>query len=183
MRGAMRLAATASEATAMLMISVTDERPHFPGAADAARLRVAARDLQRAAQQGALGARLQGKHLCVVGAGSGSARADAVGDGARELGAHVAALPPDQLALGTPGDAERCAPLLGRLYDAIACVGVAGAVVHRLRAVAGIAVLDVAALEESARAALASEPALAAALDQPRRRLLQAALVSALADA
>jgi ornithine carbamoyltransferase len=166
----------------MLMISVTDdERPRIPGAADAARLPDAARDLQRAAQRGTQRVRLQGTHLCVVGAGSGGAQADAIADGARDLGAHVTALPPDQLALGTPGEAEHCAPLLGRLYDAIACVGVAIPVVDRLRAATGIPVLDVPALEDSARAALASEPALAGALDDPRRRLLQAALVSALA--
>src|SRR4051794_26340933 len=92
---------------------------------DVALVLAAARELSLAASTGTLTPLLTGKHLCLLGASPDSVEADAFRQGARELGAQVTALHPNQLALRTPVDVARCAAMLDRLYDAVECQGVA----------------------------------------------------------
>ena len=99
-----------------------------------------------------------------------------------DLGAHVALVRPRF------GEGEQTDPLpetarmLGRLYDGIVCVAVPGNLVERLRPLAGIPVLDDAAIcgRSPAAPGCACCAAHGAPSDEQRLELWQAALVQSL---
>jgi ornithine carbamoyltransferase len=99
-----------------------------------------------------------------------------------DLGAHVALVRPRF------GEGEQTDPLpetarmLGRLYDGIVCVAVTGELVDRLRPLAGIPVLDDAAIciHTADAPACTCAAAHAALSDEQRLELWQAALVQSL---
>ena len=147
---------------------------------DATTVLATAADLQRAASKDAMPSLLAGKHLCVLGPATDGRDAHAFVDAARELGAQVTTLNPDQLALRTPADVARCAGVLGRLYDAVECQGVSAELVHDLGEAADIPVYDALAGDTHHTAALADRLDGATPPAIRRRRVLQAMLVASL---
>ncbi|HYN64874.1 MAG TPA: hypothetical protein VES36_09760 [Candidatus Limnocylindrales bacterium] len=83
-----------------------------------------ARTLQRAAQAGMTQPLLRGKNLgllCEADNGDAALFRRA----AMELGAHVAHIRPSLSELSTPLEVQHTARMLGRLYDAVECQGMA----------------------------------------------------------
>ena len=141
-----------------------------------------ARALQRAAQVGDLRALLRGRKfglMCEIDNDKDSASDAALfRRAAGELGAHVAHIRPSLTELSTPQEVLQTARMLGRLYDAVECQGMAADLVHRLGADAGVPVYDAIASQHHPTAKLDSllggdSPAL-----DKRRFVLQAVLLS-----
>ena len=140
-----------------------------------------ARALQIAAQAGGAQALLRGRKfglMCEVDSASDAAlfRRAAV-----ELGAHVAHIRPSLTELSTPLEVQHTARMLGRLYDAVECQGMAADLVHQLGTDAGVPVFDAIASQRHPTAKLDSQlGGDAPALDK-RRFVLQAVLLSTVA--
>ena len=143
-----------------------------------------ARALQLAAQAGDLRALLRGRKFGLMCEVDNDSDKDSASDAALfrraavELGAHVAHIRPSLTELSTPQEVLRTARMLGRLYDAVECQGMAADLVHRLGADAGIPVYDAIASQRHPTAKLDSllggdSPAL-----DKRRYVLQAVLLS-----
>ena len=141
-----------------------------------------ARALQLAAQVGDLRALLRGRKfglMCEIDDDSDSASDAALfRRAAVELGAHVAHIRPSLTELSTPQEVLQTARMLGRLYDAVECQGMAANLVHRLDADAGVPVYDAIASQRHPTAKLdgmlgGDSPAL-----DKRRFVLQAVLLS-----
>ena len=144
-----------------------------------------ARALQLAARAGDLRASLRGRKfalMCEVDNDSDSASDAALfRRAAVELGAHVAHIRPSLTELSTPLEVQHTARMLGRLYDAVECQGMAADLVHQLGIDAGVPVFDAIASQRHPTAKLVSllggdSPPL----DQ-RRFVLQAVLLSTVA--
>ena len=148
--------------------------------------------LQRAAATGGLPASLRGRKLgllCEAGDAGAGAGAGA-GDGADaddaalfrraavELGAHVAHIRPSLTELSTLPDVQRTARMLGRLYDAIECQGMATELVHQVGVEAGVPVYDALASAKHPTARLADLLEGDASPPDKRRFVLQAVLLS-----
>lgn len=109
---------------------------------DVSAVLVNARTLQRAAQAGATQPLLRGKNFGLL------CEADDDGDAAFfrrasvELGARVAHVRPSLSELSTPEEVQHTARMLGRLYDALECQGMASALVQRIGQDAGVPVYD-----------------------------------------
>ena len=141
-----------------------------------------ARALQLAAQVGDLRSLLRGRKfglMCEIDDDSDSASDAALfRRAAVELGAHVAHIRPSLTELSTPQEVLHTARMLGRLYDAVECQGMAADLVHRLGADAGVPVYDAIASQGHPTAKL--DGLLggdSSALDK-RRFVLQAVLLS-----
>lgn len=138
-----------------------------------------ARALQRCAEAGATQPLLRGRRFGLLDAAGDASNEDiALFDRAAiELGAQVAHVSPYLTELSEPREVEHTAHMLGRLYDALVCQGMAPAVVRQLGAEAGIPVYDDIASSNHplAKAAGLLDPAFAVA--DKRRFLLQALLV------
>jgi ornithine carbamoyltransferase len=136
-----------------------------------------ARLLQRAALAGATRPLLRGKNLGLLG------RADA--DAARlfrraaeELGARVAEIGPGLAEdLAAPA-LQHTARMLGRLYDAVECEGMAHALVEQVGRDAGVPVFDGIACEAHPTARLADELGTDSPAADRRRFVLQAVLLA-----
>ena len=144
-----------------------------------------ARALQLAARAGDLRASLRGRKfalMCEVDNDSDSASDAALfRRAAVELGAHVAHIRPSLTELSTPLEVQHTARMLGRLYDAVECQGMAADLVHQLGIDASVPVFDAIASQRHPTAKLVSllggdSPPL----DQ-RRFVLQAVLLSTVA--
>jgi ornithine carbamoyltransferase len=103
-----------------------------------------ARSLQIAAEAGSAQPLLRGRKYgllrgCAELAGDDEALFDRA---AVELGAQVAHIRPDLTERSAARDVQQTAQLLGRLYDALICEGMAPAVVRQLRVDAGVPVFD-----------------------------------------
>ena len=145
-----------------------------------------ARALQLAAQVGDARALLRGRKfalMCEMDNDSDNDN-DSASDAALfrraavELGAHVAHIRPSLTELSTPQEVLHTACMLGRLYDAVECQGMAADLVHRLGADAGVPVYDAIASQHHPTAKLdgllgGDSPAL-----DKRRFVLQAVLLS-----
>ena len=142
-----------------------------------------ARALQLAAEAGELRALLRGRKfglLCEID-NTGEGDAALFRRAATELGAHVAHIRPSLTELSTPQDVQHTARVLGRLYDAVECQGMAPALVHQVGVDAGVPVYDGLASQNHPTAKLALLlGGDASALDK-RRFVLQAALLSTIA--
>ena len=147
-----------------------------------------ARALQLAAQVGDVRALLRGRKfglMCEIDDDVDSEHDNASASDAAlfrraavELGAHVAHIRPSLTELSTPQEVLRTARMLGRLYDAVECQGMAADLVHRLGADAGIPVYDAIASQRHPTAKLdgllgGNSPAL-----DKHRFVLQAVLLS-----
>ena len=136
-----------------------------------------ARALQRAAQAGKTQPSLRGKNLGLLcEADNGDAalfRRAAV-----ELGANVARIRPSLSGLSTPQDVQNTARMLGRLYDAVECQGLAPALVQQVASDAGVPIYAGIASQEHPTAKLAELLGDDTSPADNRRYVLQAVLLS-----
>lgn len=153
-------------------------------------LAASASALRRATNEGRVEPLLRGKYFGLICEQQDSEAAELFYAAAVALGAQVARIRPSIARLDGRHDAASMAVWLGRLYDAVECLGVPAETVEQIRRSAGIPVFDgiltsgrgAAAL--AALAALPGSAALAALADSPaddpaanRRCVLQAVLV------
>ena len=142
-----------------------------------------ARALQCAAAAGELPASLRGRKLgllCEAG-DDGDGDAALFRRAAVELGAHVAHIRPSLTELSTLPDVQRTARMLGRLYDAIECQGMATELVHQVGVEAGVPVYDGVASPRHPTARLADLLDGDALMPDKRRFVLQAVLMCTIA--
>jgi ornithine carbamoyltransferase len=85
---------------------------------------------------------LRGRKLCLMAEDADSEAARLFRQAATGLGAHVAHVRPSLSELSTPQELRDTARMLGRLYDAIECQGMAAAVVRQLANEAGVVVFE-----------------------------------------
>lgn len=134
--------------------------------------------LQRAAQSGTTPPLLRGKKLALLCEKDDSCDAVLFRRAAVELGAHVAHLRPSLSELSTAQEVLSTAQLLGRLYDAVECQGMAPALVRQVGENAGVPVYDGIAAANHPTATLCGLLEGSAAPADKRRFVLQAVLVS-----
>ena len=154
-----------------------------------------ARALQLAAEAGGLRTLLRGRKLgllCEIdtnaeNGGDADSDDDRESDAALfrraalELGAHVAHIRPSLNGLSTPHEVQHTASMLGRLYDAVECQGMAADLVHQMGVDAGVPVYDGVASKRHPTARLVDLlDGNASRLDK-RRFVLQAVLLSTIA--
>ena len=101
-----------------------------------------ARALQLAARSGDMRASLRGRKFGLMCEADQSGDAALFRRAAVELGAHVAHIRPSLTGLSTPQDVQHTARMLGRLYDAVECQGIAADLVHQMGIDAGVPVYD-----------------------------------------
>ena len=142
-----------------------------------------ARELQTAARSGAMRLVLRGKNVALLCDAAYGASADAAifERAASELGARMANLRPGLSALSTPGQVQHTSKLLGRLYDAVACEGMAPALVQQLAADAGVPVYEGLASAQHSTAKLVDLLSGEASAADKRRAILQAVLLGSIA--
>jgi ornithine carbamoyltransferase len=142
-----------------------------------------ARALQRSAEAGAMQPLLRGRRFGLLDATGDAGKDDiALFDRAAiELGAQVAHIGPYLTELSAPREVDDTAHVLGRLYDAVVCQGMAPALVQRLSAEAGIPVYDGIASPSHPLAEAADLLGFAISAVDKRRFLLQALLVRSMA--
>lgn len=138
-----------------------------------------ARRLRQAALDGLAYRPLQGRNLGLLGRDSASAEARLFTAAAQELGARVVWLPTSPWADDVV--ARDTARLMGRLYDAVECQGLAATEVAWLGQHAGVPVFDGLAGPAHPSAALAEGLEGGSADPLNRRCVLQAVLLGALA--
>ena len=152
--------------------------PDETWAQDSAVLRDRALDLQRSRDKGIPQPLLRGKNIGLLCKSETDADAEMLRGAAADLGANVASIRPSLSELSTPQDIARTARILGRLYDAVMCQGIAPQLVRQLRDDAGVPVLDgIPSWIAGAQGALTTV-SLPPADD--RRFMLQAALLTSL---
>jgi ornithine carbamoyltransferase len=136
-----------------------------------------ARSLQRAAASGRVQPLLRGKNLGLLCADDTDARALLFRQAASELGAHVAHIGMSLSEHSATQEVAHTARMLGRLYDAVECQGLGSAMVQQMADVAGIAVYDGLACNETLISRLAAQLGNEAAAGENRRFVLQALLL------
>ena len=138
-----------------------------------------ARALQRAARAGAAPQPLlRGKNFGLWCEAIDAADAVLFRSAATDLGAHVAHVRPSLTATSTPLEVQHTARVLGRLYDAVECLGMAPALVAQVSRWAGVPVFDGLARADHATAPLAEHLDHADTPTENRRTVLQAVLLS-----
>ncbi len=141
-----------------------------------------ARALQLAAGSGAaIQPLLRGKKFGLL-CGSDETTTDAAAlldRAARELGAQVARIRPRLTELSTALDVQQTAHMLGRLYDAVVCEGIAPGLVKRLSLEVGVPVYDRITSANHLITQLAARLGPMGSIDDNRRFVLQALLVRA----
>ena len=144
-------------------------------------LLVRARELQLAARSGAPQRLLAGKNFGLLCEAADDADAALFQRAAMALGARVAQLRTSLSKLGAPDEVRHTARVLGRLYDAVECIGMAPDLVNRISAEADVPVFEGIASAQHPTAALARQLDGSATLDERRCLVMQAVLLSALA--
>ncbi len=153
-----------------------------------------ARALQRAAASGGSQGLLQGKKLGLLcqtdidGDKEGDSGSDAQSNAdaaafrraASELGAHVAHVRPSLTEASTAEEVQHTARMLGRLYDAVECQGMAADLVRRMSVDAGVPFYDGLACCKHPTARLAELLDGDASISDKRRFVLQAVLMNTL---
>ncbi len=137
-------------------------------------LRAAAEELRQAAQRGAPLQPLTGLRVGLVCGDAEAEMAARFKAAAQGLGAQVTLLDPAR-TLGEGSGVEPVARMLGRLYGAVACHGLPGALAQRLTMAAAVPVVEVGMVF----APLREEEAEGGAAEQ-RRWIAQAAVLAAL---
>ena len=148
---------------------------------DAALVLDQARSLQRAAAAGDLPASLRGRKLGLLCEADDSDDAALFRRAAVELGALVAHIRPSVTELSTLPDVQRTAYMLGRLYDAVECQGMATDLVHQIGVHASVPIYDGVASQKHPTAKLADLLDGDALNTDKRRFVLQAFLLSTIA--
>lgn len=137
-----------------------------------------ARALQRAAKAGLTQPLLRGKNFGLLCEADDGGEAALFRRAAMDLGAHVAHIRPSRSELSTPQQVQHTARMLGRLYDAVECQGMAPALVQQVSIDAGGPVYDAIASPDHATASLAELLDDGASAADKRRFVLQAVLLS-----
>jgi ornithine carbamoyltransferase len=156
---------------------------HFPAfatlsAAEAGAVLASARSLQRAAAAGRTQQLLRGKNLGLLCQDDTQPDAVLFRRAAVELGAHVAHVGMSLSERSTAQEVAHTARMLGRLYDAVECQGMAGAVVQQIADAAGVAVYDGIAARDHPTVRLVEQMGDETAPGDNRRFVLQALLLS-----
>lgn len=143
-----------------------------------------ARRLRDAASAGQVRGLLRGKNIGLLCERPDGPEAVRFQLAAAELGATVARILPSLAALESEQQVADTARVLGRLYDALECQGLAPALVQQLQREAGVPVFDGLGevghpIDALATAWSADEPSLAP--EAARRYLLQASLMQGMA--
>jgi ornithine carbamoyltransferase len=136
-----------------------------------------ARSLRRAAAAGRVQPLLRDKNLGLLCADDTRPSALLFRQAASELGAHVAHIGMSLSEGSSEQEVAHTARMLGRLYDAVECQGLPGALVQQMAAVAGIAVYDGLACDEQLIERLAAQMGEDAPVGDNRRFVLQALLL------
>lgn len=139
-----------------------------------------ARRLRQLALAGALPPLLRGKNIGLLRDSQGDEAPLLLLQAARELGAHVATLRWRLAGASQPGEVQHTGRMLGRLYDALVCQGMAADQVRQIGLAAGIPVFDDIAADAHPSARLAEALADEAPHADNRRFVLQALLVDGL---
>ena len=140
-----------------------------------------ARTLQRAAGAGKVQPLLRGKNLGLLCDVNDDSDAALFRRAAVELGAHVAHIRPSLSESSTPQEVQHTARVLGRLYDAVECQGMAPALVQQVSDDAGVPVYDGIASRDHPTAHLAELLGGDASPADNRRFVLQAVLLNTIA--
>ena len=148
---------------------------------DVSAVLASARTLQRAAQAGTTQPLLRGKNLGLLCEADDDLDAALFRRAVVELGAHVAHIRPSLSELSTPQEVQHTARMLGRLYDAVECQGMAPALVQQVGTEAGVPVYDGIASQDHPTAKLAELLGDEASPADNRRFVLQAVLLSTIA--
>lgn len=149
----------------------------MPSAADEQAWLEQARTLQRAARAGRAQLLLRGRNLGLLCDDDTRPAAVLFRASASGLGAHVAHIGMSLSERSSAQDVVRTARLLGRLYDAIECQGLASALVGQIGEQSGIPVYDGMALNAARLTRLALLLGPESALADNRRVALQALLL------
>lgn len=158
-------------------------RPNDPGACSppAPGLLERARALHLAAPHAPLRSLLAGRNVGLLCDDTNDDAVKAVEVAATALGAHVARVRPGFSSRSSAGDIEQASQLLGRFYDVLVCVGMNTAHARRLSEIAGIPVLEPAAMPCLAHALSAELQDLNLSDENRMTLMLQAALLDAMA--
>jgi len=141
-----------------------------------------ARSLRRAAAAGRIPPLLRGKNFGLLCDSVDADDALLFRRAVSELGANVAHVRPVLNDSSSPQDVQHTARMLGRLYDAIECQGLAPALVRRMARDAGVPVYDGVATARHPTAGLADQlEGDDVTLADKRRFVLQAVLLHAVA--
>jgi len=149
-------------------------------ALDMGTLLARALELQRSMRAGAPQRALRGKNLGLMCDASDDGDAALFQRAASTLGAQVAHLRPSLSELSTADEVSHTARVLGRLYDAVDCVGMPPDLVRRIGTHAGVPVFEAIASPRHPTARLAGLLDAEAAPDDNRCLVIQAVLLSAL---
>ena len=150
-------------------------------AQDTSALLARAHELQFAARSGTPQRLLGGKNLGLLCEAADDADAALFQRAAMALGAQVAQLRTSLSTLSTPDEVRHTARVLGRLYDAVDCMGMAPELVIVIGAEAGVPVFEGIASAQHPTAGLARLLDGSATLADRRCLVIQAVLLSALA--
>ena len=148
---------------------------------DVAAVLASARTLQLTAEAGKTQPLLRGKNLGLLCEADDGDDATLFRRAAVELGAHVAHIRLSLSGLRTPQEVQHTAHMLGRLYDAVECQGLAPALVRQVGDDAGVPVYDGVASASHPSARLAELLGGDTAPADKRRFVLQAVLLSMIA--
>ena len=140
-----------------------------------------ARTLQRASKAAEIQPLLRGKNLGLLCETDDGGDAALFRRAAVELGAHVAHVRPRLSELSTPQEVQHTARMLGRLYDAVECQGIARSVVRQVCNDAGVPVYHGIASQHHPTAKLADLLGSDTPPVDNRRFVLQAVLLSTIA--
>jgi ornithine carbamoyltransferase len=146
---------------------------------DADLLLTHARTLQRSADAGQQQS-LRGKNLGLLCESDDGEDALRFRRAATDLGARVAHIRPELSLSSSDSDIVKTGRMLGRLYDAIECIGVDAVIVKRLGAAANVPVYDGLASRNHPTAKLAEQLGTGDAFDESHRFMVQAVLLSTL---
>jgi ornithine carbamoyltransferase len=148
---------------------------------DASALLASADTLRRAAEAGATQPLLRGKNFGLMSEADDEAGAALFRRSVVELGGHVAHIRTSLSARSTGQEVQHTARMLGRLYDAVECQGLASDIVQRVGDDAGVPVFDGIACHNHPTAKLIGQLGGDTAPADARRFVLQAVLLGALA--
>ena len=109
---------------------------------DVLALLAAAEGLKRAADSGDAKRLLRGKNLALLCEAQAEDRCDAFNQAATDLGAQVARIRPSELKLTQRATVQETARVLGKLYDAIECEGMAQELLEEVERDAGVPVYN-----------------------------------------
>ena len=136
-----------------------------------------ARTLRVAAHDGAIQPLLRGRNLALLCEADSGDEATLFRRAAVELGAHVAHVRPSLSEQSTPDQIRKTARMLGQLYDAMECQGIAAELVRQLGREAGVPVYRGLASPGHATAALVQQLDGDEPSADKRRFVLQAVLL------